>query len=73
MEIYTTQPGVQLYSANWINNEPGKGGKKYQKRWAFCLETQHFADAINKPHFPSVILNPGEKYQHTCIHKFRTN
>lgn len=72
MEIYTTQPGVQLYSANWINNEPGKGGKKYQKRWAFCLETQHFADAVNKPHFPSVILNPGEKYEHTTIHKFKT-
>jgi len=72
MEIYTTQPGVQLYSANWINNEPGKGGKRYQRRWAFCLETQHFADAINKPHFPTVILNPGEKYEHTCIHKFTT-
>ena len=70
MEIYTTQPGVQLYSANWIDNEPGKGGKKYQRRWAFCLETQHFADAINKPHFPNVILNPGEKYEHSTIHKF---
>lgn len=70
MEIYTTQPGVQLYTANWVENENGKGGKKYQKRWAFCLETQHFADAINKPHFPSTILNPGETYKHTCIHKF---
>jgi aldose 1-epimerase len=72
MEIYTTQPGVQLYSANWINNEPGKGGKKYGRRWAFCLETQHFADAINKPHFPSTILNPGEEYKHTCVHRFLT-
>ena len=70
MEIYTTQPGVQLYTANWIDNEKGKGGKKYQRRWAFCLETQHFADAINKPHFPSTILNPGEEYKHSCIHKF---
>jgi aldose 1-epimerase len=70
MEIYTTQPGVQFYTANWINNEPGKGGKKYGRRWSFCLETQHFADAINKPHFPSTILNPGESYKHTCIHKF---
>jgi aldose 1-epimerase len=70
MEIYTTQPGVQLYSANWINNEPGKGGKKYGRRWAICLETQHFADAINKPHFPSTILNPGEEYKHSCIHRF---
>lgn len=70
MEIYTTQPGVQFYTANWIDNEPGKGGKKYGRRWSFCLETQFFADAINKPHFPSTILNPGESYKHTCIHKF---
>jgi aldose 1-epimerase len=70
MEILTTQPGVQLYSGNWLDNEKGKGGKKYQRRWAFCLETQHFADAVNKPHFPSVILNPGEVYKHTCVHRF---
>ncbi len=71
MEVYTTQPGVQFYSANWIDNEKGKGGKKYQRRWSFCLETQHFADAVNKPHFPSTILNPGEEYKHCCIYKFR--
>jgi len=70
MEIYTTQPGVQLYTANWIDGEKGKGGKKYGRRWAFCLETQHFADAINKPHFPSTVLNPGEVYRHSCVHKF---
>ena len=72
MEVFTTQPGVQLYTANWIDNEKGKGDKKYQRRWAFCLETQHFADAINKPHFPSTILNPGEEYKHSCIYKFST-
>lgn len=72
MEVYTTQPGVQLYSANWIDNEQGKGGKKYQKRWSFCLETQHFADSVNKPHFPSVILNPGDEYRHSCVHRFST-
>ncbi|HSN49617.1 MAG TPA: aldose epimerase family protein [Bacteroidales bacterium] len=70
MEVFTTQPGLQLYTANWINGEKGKGGKKYGRRWAFCLETQHFADAINKPHFPSTILNPGEEYKHICIYKF---
>jgi aldose 1-epimerase len=70
MEVYTTQPGVQLYTANWINNEKGKGGKKYQRRWAFCLETQHFSDAINKPHFPSTILKPGNEYRHSCVYKF---
>jgi aldose 1-epimerase len=70
MEVYTTQPGVQLYTANWIDGEKGKGGKKYGRRWAFALETQHFPDAINKPHFPSIILNPGEEYKHTCAYKF---
>jgi aldose 1-epimerase len=70
MEVYTTQPGLQLYTANWINGEKGKGGTKYGRRWAFCLETQHFADAINKPHFPTTILNPGEEYKHICIYKF---
>jgi aldose 1-epimerase len=72
LEVYTTQPGVQLYTANWINGEKGKGGKKYGRRWAFCLETQHFPDSINKPYFPSVILNKGEKYKHTCVYKFGT-
>jgi aldose 1-epimerase len=72
MEIYTTQPGVQFYSANWVDNEKGKGGKRYGKRWAFCLETQFFADAVNKPHFPSTILHVGDTYQHTCVHKFLT-
>jgi len=71
MEVLTTQPGLQLYTANWIDNEKGKDGKRYGRRWAFCLETQHFPDAVNKPHFPSVILNPGEQYKHTCIYKFK--
>lgn len=72
MEVWTTQPGVQLYTANWIDNEPGKGGKKYQRRQAFCLETQHFADAANQPHFPSTVLNPGEVYEHSCVHLFES-
>jgi aldose 1-epimerase len=72
MEIYTTQPGVQFYSANWMDGEKGKGGHIYNKREAFCLETQLFADAINIPHFPSVILNPGEEYKHSCVHRFLT-
>jgi len=72
LEVYTTQPGVQFYTANWIDGEKGKGGKKYGRRWAFCLETQHFPDSINIPHFPSTILNPGEEYKHVCIYKFST-
>jgi aldose 1-epimerase len=70
LEVYTTQPGVQFYSGNWLNGEVGKGGKKYGRRWAFCLETQHFPDSINIPHFPSTILNPGEEYKHICAYKF---
>jgi len=70
MEIRTTQPGVQLYTANWIDNEKGKEGKKYQRREAFCLETQHFPDAVNKPYFPSTILKQGKEYRHMVIHKF---
>lgn len=70
LEVYTTQPGVQLYTANWIENEPGKGGKRYGRRWAFCLETQHFPDSVNQPHFPPVVLNPGEDYSHSCIYRF---
>lgn len=70
MEIYTTQPGLQLYTANWVDGEKGKGGKKYNKRWAFCLETQHFADAINEPHFPSIILYPQKEYHHSTVLRF---
>ena len=72
MEVLTTQPGVQLYSANWIDNEKGKYGIRYGRRWAFCLETQHFPDAVNVPHFPSPILMPGEEYNHLCTYKFST-
>jgi aldose 1-epimerase len=72
MEVYTTQPGIQLYTANWIDGEKGKGGKKYGRRWAFCLETQHFPDAVNKPHFPSTILDPGEVYKQITMHRFLT-
>ncbi len=72
LEVYTTQPGLQLYTANWIDDEKGKGGKRYKRREAFCLETQHFPDSINKPHFPSVILYPENEYDHSCIYKFGT-
>jgi aldose 1-epimerase len=73
LEVFTTQPGLQLYTANWIDGEKGKGGKKYGRRWSFCLETQHFPDSVNKAHFPSAILIPGEFYKHTFIYKFKTN
>jgi len=73
MEISTTEPGIQFYSGNFLNGSVvGRGGKRYQKHYGFCLETQHFPDAPNKPAFPSVILRPGERYTHVTVHKFST-
>ena len=73
MEVYTTEPGVQFYSGNFLNGAlTGSGGAVYQKHWGFCLETQHFPDSPNQPTFPETILEPGESYQHTTIYKFRT-
>ena len=71
MEVFTDQPGVQLYTANFLDGTiTGKGGKTYPRRGAFCLETQHYPDSPNKPNFPSTVLKPGEKYQTTTIYKF---
>lgn len=71
MEVFTTEPGVQLYSGNHLNGkEIGKGGKPYTARTGFCLETQHFPDSPNQPGFPSTLLNPGETYRSTTIFKF---
>ncbi len=70
MEVYTTVPGVQLYSGNFLNGASGKQGKIYYKHYGFTLETQHFPDSPNRPNFPSTILNPGEKYIHLDIYKF---
>jgi aldose 1-epimerase len=73
MEVHTTQPGVQLYTANFLNGSlMGKRGVVYQQYCALCLETQHFPDSVNQPKFPSVILRPGQTYRHTTIHKFST-
>ena len=71
LEIFTTEPGIQFYTGNYLDGtEVGKGGWKYEFRNAFCLETQHFPDSINQPHFPSTVLRPREKYTQTTIHKF---
>ncbi len=73
MEIHTDQPGIQFYSGNFLDGTiTGKGGVVYQKHHGLCLETQHYPDSPNKPHFPSVVLRPGEKYKHVMIHKFST-
>lgn len=71
MEVYTSEPGVQLYGGNFLNGTSiGKSGIPYMKRNAFCLETQHFPDSPNQPEFPSTLLKPGEVYKSTTVYKF---
>jgi aldose 1-epimerase len=71
MEVQTTQPGVQLYTANWLDGSLiGKGGVSYGPHTGLCLETQHFPDSINHSNFPSIILRPGQSYRQTTVHKF---
>ncbi|QMU26766.1 aldose epimerase family protein [Adhaeribacter radiodurans] len=70
MEVYTTQPGVQFYSGNFLNGSLTGKGHVYKKHYGFCLETQHFPDSPNQPEFPSAILNPGETFQQSTIYKF---
>lgn len=71
LEVYTTQPGIQFYSGNFMENGiAGKAGQVYHHRGGFCLETQHFPDSPNQPDFPSTILDPGAIYEHTTIYRF---
>ena len=70
MEMYTTEPGVQIYTANHLNGSlRGKEGVPYTRRFGLCLETQHFPDSPNHPHFPTTTLRPGETYQTTTVYK----
>ena len=71
MEVYTSQPGVQLYTGNWMTgNFVGKNGQRYPERAALCLETQHFPDSPNKPEYPSTVLRPGETFESRTTYKF---
>jgi aldose 1-epimerase len=72
MTVLTDQPGLQLYTGNFLNGQQGKDGKTYAKRCAVCLETHHVPNAVNEPGFPSIILRPGETYRHSCIYAFAT-
>ena len=73
MEVWTTEPGIQLYVGNFLDaTDIGKGGSTYYYRNGFCLETQHFPDSPNQPHFPSTRLNPGETYSTKTTYKFST-
>lgn len=71
LEVYTTEPGVQFYSANFLDGTlTGKQGRVYKQHYAFCLETQHFPDSPNHPGFPSTILKPGQMYTSRSVYKF---
>ena len=71
MEVSTNQPGVQLYTAFWMDGSlKSPTGLPYDKFAGLCLETQHFPDSPNQPDFPGTVLKPGEKYRHVTIHKF---
>ncbi|MDF2440500.1 MAG: aldose 1-epimerase [Abditibacteriota bacterium] len=72
MTVHTTEPGMQLYTGNFLSNVKGKGGKTYVRRGAFCLETQNFPDAPNKLNFPSSVLRPGQVYRQTTVYRFLT-
>ncbi len=70
MDMYSDNVGVQFYTANFLADFAGADGKTYDKHWGFCLESQNWPDAVNKPNFPSPVLNPGEKYSHIIEYKF---
>jgi aldose 1-epimerase len=74
MEVFTTEPGIQFYSGNFLDGKLAdtKNAQKYVQHAALCLETQHFPDSPNEPTFPTTILKPGETYKQTTIYKFST-
>ena len=70
MQLFTTEPGVQLYTSYYLQKMPGKGGAVYDQWQALCLETQHYPNSPNQENFPSVILRPGEQYRQTTEYRF---
>jgi aldose 1-epimerase len=68
MEVFTTEPGVQLYCGNFLDGGDSAGGFKQHE--GFCLETQHYPDLPNKPQFPTTTLRPGEVFRSTTMHRF---
>ena len=71
VELYTTQPGLQVYTGNFLDGSiRGKENIVYDRHWGICLEAQHFPDSPNKPGFPSTLLKPGGTYSHTTIYRF---
>jgi aldose 1-epimerase len=70
MQAYTTEPGLQLYTSNFLRGYVGQHGVEYKSHYGLCLEAQHFPDSPNKPQFPGVVLLPGEKYRQVTVYRF---
>jgi aldose 1-epimerase len=70
LEVWTTEPGIQLYTGNFLDGIHGRDGTLYNRRDAFCLETQHFPDSPNHPGFPTTELKPGQHFESTTVYKF---
>jgi aldose 1-epimerase len=70
LDVFTTEPGLQLYSGNQLDGVAGRGGRRYGRHSGFCLETQHFPDSPNQPRFPSTMLRLGERYQSRTVFAF---
>jgi len=70
MEVLTTQPGVQLYTANFLTSDVGAAGVSYGKHHGLCLETQHFPNSPNRPEYPSTVLRPGQTFEELTVHRF---
>ena len=74
MEVWTTEPGMQFYTGNYLDGTLiGKDGNGYQRRYAFCLESQHFPDSPNQQSFPTTVLRKSQRYHTLTIHKFKTS
>ncbi|HYX29413.1 MAG TPA: aldose epimerase family protein [Pyrinomonadaceae bacterium] len=74
LEVWTTEPGIQFYTGNFLDGTlTGKDGKVYQQRYGFCLETQHYPDSPNKPKFPTTVLRKGGRYHTVTIYRFSTS
>lgn len=72
LSVFTTEPGIQFYGGNFLTGAKAKGGKTYAYRSGLCLETQHYPNSVNEPKFPSMILQPGQTYKHTCVYQITT-
>jgi aldose 1-epimerase len=70
MEVWSSMPGIQFYTGNFLNGIAGARGAVYNRHFGLCLETEFFPDSVNRPHFPDCILRPGRTYAHKTVHRF---